>query len=103
MSERELHDALEQAEEDDPVSVHVTVAGIDATTILNRDDVQTITGECEYSPHIDLDRDLMGWPTGRVDYWDDGDGGEAPVLAVYDSEADEGPEVVGEIVDWEIV
>ena len=103
MTDRELRTALEQGEEGDPVGIWLEVAGIGLRTILDRDEVRTITGDCEYSPHIDLDRRLFNWPTGRVDYWDLEDGGEAPVLAVYDSEADEGPEAVGEIVDWEIV
>lgn len=98
MAERELQEAVENGD-----SVWLHVAGIDPTTVFKHDETRTVTGVIEGDIFVDLDRRLRGWPEGRIDYWDAADGGEAPVLVGLDTDEDEGPEPLGEIVEWEFV
>lgn len=98
-----LGDALADASEDAPINVWVEVTGVSAFTVLSAGESRTITGECKYAGFIEFDRRLTGWPTGRLDYVTHEGRGDVPLLAVFDSEADEGPERMGLITDWEIV
>lgn len=96
MSNRELRDAI-----DDGDGVWLRVAGIDPTTVFKDGETHTVTGVVEHGVFVDLDSRLRGWPEGRIDYWEAADGSEAPVLVGLDTDEDEGPEPLGEIVEWE--
>ncbi|ELZ92824.1 hypothetical protein [Haloferax volcanii] len=97
MVSRDLYDAI-----DDGDGVWLHIAGIDPTTVFKDGETRTVTGVVEGDIFVDLDRRLRGWPEGRIDYWDAANGGEAPVLVGLDTDEDEGPEPLGEIVEWEL-